>query len=430
MTSLIVESATQISAETPTKKEHEMTDQFFPEPIEQKQFDLRVKVNSPLHKMLEASDGNSEFYTDDEVAEITGKKNTHWLTRMLSRNVDNLVIETKNGVNGLPMNVTYEPNVSIQAMVHATNIVAAPVQATGTAPASAEVGEMQFVFQSPASVPAKMDEFIKPNFYERMSAMVSAGRHVALYGPPSTGKDTAVQQLANQEGKRLVTIGGDVGFRKRDLAGSVQISNGVSYFEVAQGARAMIEGDWLLISEVNGADPDALMFLNAALAAPYTVTLAGKTFPVNPNFRLFVTYNLGLIRTKPLPPAFIDRFHSIKVDALTQHQIKTRLQSHLGDTSIPEYQIDWIVGFTQHLVEMQEDGNIRFYATLRRLLDVAKLMEAGYDAKKAVEWGMLDSINSPVERKTAELAFRNESSEWVEFADQFDMNPNSDERPF
>ncbi len=80
--------------------------------------------------------------------------------------------------------------------------------------------------QAPPMIESIGDVFREPRWFKDMGRMVDAGRHISLAGPPGVGKDTAVQELAAREGKILVTIGGDAGFRRRDLVGSQQISSG------------------------------------------------------------------------------------------------------------------------------------------------------------------------------------------------------------
>lgn len=158
------------------------------------------------------------------------------------------------------------------------------------------------------SILMPMANFDEPSWYANMRAMVQCGSHIALEGPPSVGKDTAVEQLAAEIGVPLVTIGGDGGFRTKDLVGAQQIVNGTSFYDVGDYVAAAVNGWWVLLTEVNAADPSALMYINRQLAAPYVVNIGGKSFPVHPNFRLFVTYNHGLAGTKPLPQSFKDRF--------------------------------------------------------------------------------------------------------------------------
>jgi MoxR-like ATPase len=244
-----------------------------------------------------------------------------------------------------------------------------------------------------------------------MKAMVARGKHIALSGPPGVGKDTAVIQLAAEEGRPLVTIGGDAGFRRRDLVGTPHIANGSSYFEVAEYAAAVVNGWWVLLTEVNAADADALMFINAQLASPYIVTVSGKAYPVHPDFRLFVSYNPGLTGTKPLPQSFKDRFFSVKVPFFSFTQLKSILQAHgmpEADSINNEAWPNMIVRFGIQMWDAYTRGQMRYQITTRRLIDATVLMLDSIepDVKSALRAAVIAAIDSPVEASTAESILR------------------------
>jgi MoxR-like ATPase len=261
--------------------------------------------------------------------------------------------------------------------------------------------------QAPPMVDSLGDVFRTPSWFYTMATMVDKGRHIALAGPPGVGKDTAVQELAAMEGRILVTVGGDAGFRRRDLVGNLQISNGRSFLEVAEYAAAVVNGWWALVTEVNAADADALLFINAQLAPPYIINIGGKAYPVHPDFRLFVTYNPGLIGTKPLPQAFKDRFFSIQVPFFSEFELKKILVSH-GAPEDAEWTND-IVKFGSALWKAQERGQIRYQVTSRRLMDAVELMKSDIvtSTLEAINLAVIAAIDSPVEAGTAKQILNN-----------------------
>jgi len=239
------------------------------------------------------------------------------------------------------------------------------------------------------------DWFRRPSWYDRMRAMVESGKHISIAGPPGIGKSTAVEQLAAEMGKPLVHIGGNAGFRKRDLTGNTQLVNSHTQFMVAEYVAAVTNGWWAKIDEVNAAEPDALMFLNAQIAPPHTVNFYGMSVPVHPDFRLFVTYNPGLVGTKPLPPAFKDRFFPIKLGFPNENQLRKLLEANGMSTN------DWtdvVVKFGLKAWEIHKKGRCRYQITPRRLMDAVLLVTmAGEDVFAALEQSVISMIDNAAE---------------------------------
>lgn len=248
------------------------------------------------------------------------------------------------------------------------------------------------------------DNFDKPQWYDTMKLMVAMGRHISLEGPPSIGKDTAVEQLAAEMNMPLVTIGGDAGFRTRDLTGGQQMVNGTSFYDVGEYAAAAVFGWWVLLTEVNAADPSAIMYINRQLASPYVVNFGGKSFPVHANFRLFVSYNHGLVGTKPLPQSFKDRFFPIKETFFTEAQLRRRMAAMgWSNQVVHELNNSIIVAFGIAMWDAYEAGKMRYQITTRRLKDAVDLMVVGnVDVKSAIKSAVLATIDSAVEYKAAE----------------------------
>ena len=363
-------------------------------------FVLQVKKGSELGEALNALD--KEPLTDDQLIAIGGKARTHWLIRQLPKWFDNIGIKNIHGDRDAPIEMTYE-NVLPSKVDVLGDLSIHTAEVSGKTASDTEEKEA-LRWPTPPPLIQIMDNFDKPRWFDTMKFAVENGRHIALEGPPGVGKDTAVQQLAAQMKKTLVTIGGDAGFRRRDLVGTAHISNGTSRFEVGEYVAAAVNGWWVLLTEVNAADPDALMYINAQLAPPYIVTIQGRAYPVHPDFRIFVSYNHGLIGTKPLPQSFKDRFFSIKVPFFSEAQLRRRLKS-MGMRLLPSKERDnsIVVQFGTKMWEAHERGQMRYQITTRRLADTLLLInKAEYDIKAAIRAAVIAAIDSPVESKAAE----------------------------
>lgn len=379
------------------------------EELAREQLCLRVRRESELDKILRvALDG--KFHTDEELAKVNEASSSltrsGWLLRLVSKWFDNLTVQTLRGHDGRPTKASYV-NVMPYAPIPVGTDVRVDIGAIVTGEDySRNITSSSVMWpQAPPMIESMEDTFKTPAWFGNMEKMVNAGRHIALSGPPGVGKDTAVQELAAQQGKILVTIGGDSGFRRRDLVGAQQISNGQSYFEVAEYAAAVVNGWWALITEVNAADADALLFINAQLAPPYIINIAGKSYPVHPDFRLFISYNPGLVGTKPLPQSFKDRFFSIKVPFWTEAALTKVLEAH-GMPSLNEENTDSrysvLISFAMRMWNAHERGTLRYQITSRRLRDAVELMkDPDCSVADAVKLAVMSAIDSTVEVSTA-----------------------------
>jgi hypothetical protein len=366
------------------------------------QYTLRVKRGSELDALMQAfADG--DFFSDEEAAEVGGLSRSWMIARRwLPMWFDNVTVSKGNNGSHKMHYVNIKPDV----VQHITN-ADFKVDGTGNkADDSTEVGELIWPDAPPFVEP--MENFRKPSFYNTMKTVVEHGKHISLAGPPGIGKTTSVEQLAADVGMPLVSVGGEQGFRKRDLIGTQEIINGTTKFLVAEFAAAAVNGWWAKIDEANAADADAIMVLNAVTSAPYVINIHGKQYPVHPNFRLFITYNHGLIGTKPLPPAFKDRFFPVKLSFPSNSQLRLILEAHgmpraeAGDG----YDYHWshkVLAFAAQLWDAHQRGQMRYQISPRRLIDAVFLMNIGAtdDIKKALEQAVVDAIDSPVEAKVA-----------------------------
>ena len=161
-----------------------------------------------------------------------------------------------------------------------------------------------------------------------------------------------------------------------------------------------MSGWWVLLTEVNAADADALMFINTQLAPPYVISIGGRAYPVHPDFRLFVSYNPGLVGTKPLPQSFKDRFFSIKVPFFSKAQLRNILVAHgMDDNAV---WCESVLEYGLRMWDAHERGQMRYQITSRRLMDAVVLMNLdGFTIKEAMSMAVIDSIDSPVEANVA-----------------------------
>lgn len=374
---------------------------------------LRVKEGSLVENLLTQIAGSGKR-TKEEIIKAGGQKQAVWVSWLLSRMFDNVTMNMSNGkyvmnytdVVGSAAGTTYnitQADFSAPGIDGKTDASHEDVRWPG-APKLLNLNDYTF--------------YRKPSYFKAFQSMVSLSRHVALSGPPSVGKDTDVEYLAALEGRPLVNVPGDAGLRKRDLIGSPEMTNGSSYFLVSEFAAAVVNGWWACISEVNAAEPDSLLLLNSVAAPPYIINVRGRMYPVHPDFRLFITFNPGLIGTKPLPQAFRDRFYPIQIPFLNRDELRERLMAHgmPGETVVVNdaygnsktvSKLEWVdklLDFAMAMRDAHVNSKMRYHITVRRLIDAVVLMNEGIttDIRRALKWAVIGAIDSPPEVQEAE----------------------------
>jgi hypothetical protein len=384
-----------------------------------RQYFLRVITTSRLGVALDVLTNAKHPVEGSELQEAAGTKEVGIELRLVSQSIDNIRLNW-TGSDTDTYQLSYTDVVG--SRVKAQKVIIQADQA-GAGGSDKPQKDEDFEDIRWPQAPPILDSghfngwFIRPSWIKEAEAMLNLGRHVSLASPPSIGKDTGVQYLAAQAGKPLVHVGGDAGLRKRDLIGTPEARNGSTYFQVSEFAAAVVNGWWADITEINAAEPDTILLLNAILEEPKVINIRGKQYPVHPDFRLFISYNPGLIGTKPLPQSFKDRFYSIKLRWFTPYELRQRLEAHgmpkaEGAEDIlvngqPMRANDWtdkVVDYGIKLWEEHERGQLQYQITFRRLNDTVALMTNGVydDVKKALKAAVVGAIDSTPNARVAE----------------------------
>lgn len=264
-----------------------------------------------------------------------------------------------------------------------------------------KAGDVEIVFPNVPGVIEVRKNWVKPEWYDDMEAALDNGLHVSIEGPPGTGKSTAAEQYFATRKRPFVTINSDAGLRRRDLVGSIELADGTTRFVTAEYAAAAIFGWGVIINEVNAADADALLFLNGQLEVPFTVNIHGRSFPVHKDFRAVVTYNHGLHGTKPLPPAFKDRFFPIKLD-FPGEKVLTQILRANGLPSDAIY-APLLTRFAAAAWDLHVKGNMRYQITPRRLFQAIFLIEnRNLSVKEAITRAVIKGVDTRTDQAALE----------------------------
>ncbi|KAG6903908.1 hypothetical protein DXG01_014051, partial [Tephrocybe rancida] len=159
----------------------------------------------------------------------------------------------------------------------------------------------------------------------RVVRACQVSKPILLEGSPGVGKTSLVTALANISGHELCRINLSDQTDLIDLFGSDLPVEGGGPGEFtwkdAEFLKALQEGHWVLLDEMNLAPQAVLEGLNAVLDHRGTVYIPelGRSFVRHPNFRIFAAQNplhQGGGR-KGLPKSFVNRFTKVYVEELS-----------------------------------------------------------------------------------------------------------------
>ncbi len=223
--------------------------------------------------------------------------------------------------------------------------------------ANARIGQF-FVSRGPLAKKDTEFTFLTPT--TRLNAMrlfraMQISKPILLEGMPGVGKTSLITALSVLTGMPLTRINLSEDTDLVDLFGSDVPAEGAStgsfLWRDGPFLRAMKEGEWVLLDEMNLASQSVLEGLNACLdhrAEVYIAELDQK-FHCHPRFRVFAAQNphhQGNGR-KGLPMSFVNRFTVVYADAYTEEDQKLVCCERYPD--FPPPVIDKIVSFVTAL---------------------------------------------------------------------------------
>ena len=153
---------------------------------------------------------------------------------------------------------------------------------------------------------------------------------VLLQGPTSSGKTSLVQYLAAITGHEFVRINNHEHTDLQEYLGSyVTDANGKLVFHEGVLVKAVRNGYWIVLDELNLAPSDVLEALNRLLDdnRELFVPELQETITAHPDFMLFATQNPPTLYggRKMLSRAFRNRFVEIHVDEIPEDELSTIL---------------------------------------------------------------------------------------------------------
>lgn len=220
-------------------------------------------------------------------------------------------------------------------------------------------------------------------------------RPLLLTGHTGCGKTSLIEQIAARMNQSMVRSNMNGQTTVGDFVGMWTVKGGETVWVDGVLPRAMKEGHWLVIDEIDCADAAILATLNAVLEKNGVLTLKEKGFEVvkpHENFRLFATANtvgcMAAFRslyqgTNLMNEAFLDRFRVYHAAYLPEKEETRVLCATVKDLQ-PEVATQMVKVANMVRDAFQKEEVTTTFST-RRLIDWAEMYMRNANLKKAAQ---------------------------------------------
>ena len=247
--------------------------------------------------------------------------------------------------------------------------------------------------------------FIERNLLNLVRATSTRRFPVLLQGPTSSGKTSMIEYLAKISGNKFMRINNHEHTDLQEYLGAyVSGPDGRLQFQDGALVRALREGDWVVLDELNLAPTDVLEALNRLLDdnRELLVPETQEVIKPHPNFMLFATQNPPGVYggRKILSRAFRNRFLELHFDDIPEDELETILRER---SRIAPSFCTRIVAVYKQLTVLRQSERLfeqkNSFATLRDLFRWA-LREADDREQLAVNGFLLlgERVRNPEER--------------------------------
>ncbi|KAK4546637.1 hypothetical protein LTR36_001854 [Oleoguttula mirabilis] len=214
--------------------------------------------------------------------------------------------------------------------------------------------------------------FIKSNLENLVRAASTRQFPVLIQGPTSSGKTSMIEYLAKRTGHKFVRINNHEYTDLQEYLGTyVSGVDGRLEFQEGILVKALREGHWIVLDELNLAPTDVLEALNRLLDDNRELLIPETQETVRPHddFMLFATQNpAGLYGgRKTLSRAFRNRFLELHFDDIPINELQEILHKR---TQLPESWCKRIVNVYRELSDLRQESRLfeqKSFATLRDL---------------------------------------------------------------
>lgn len=231
-------------------------------------------------------------------------------------------------------------------------------------------------------IPSRNEFYVFENeFMEDVAQDIVENKRVMLVGHTGCGKTSGIEQLANRTQSPVTRVNLNGQTTISDFVGTWTVKGGETVWVDGSLPKAMREGHWLILDEIDFAEPHILSVLNSVLEVGGKLSLKEKGYELitpHEDFRIFATANtIGCMQdfrslyqgTNIMNEAFLDRWRVYKVNYLPREIEEKIIKSILP--KLNSIVIERLCLVANMVRESFIEGDISCTFSTRRLIDWA-----------------------------------------------------------
>lgn len=237
--------------------------------------------------------------------------------------------------------------------------------------------------------PEKNPLYVKSEFHDTILKIISSGHFfpVMISGPTGNGKTLSCEQVCAETGRAMVRVNCTSETDEDSLMGGFRLINGETQFVDGPVITAMMNGDILLMDEIDLCSPQRLMCMQSIMEGiGYHNKRANRWVKPAPGFMVIATANTKgtgdetgkYVGTQILNAAALDRFAvHIETTYPTVQQEQLILRKKMKALNIPDNQIvSHLTAWAKAIRQAEkETPDIEHVISTRRLVNII----IGYD---------------------------------------------------
>lgn len=241
--------------------------------------------------------------------------------------------------------------------------------------------------------------FYFPDFVSNLINRVRARKNIFLSGESGTGKSEMIQKLADFYGQTLIRINFHQGVTESSLIGKYVVKNSETIFAYGLVPLSMKKGYWLLLDEIDYAEPEHTSVLQAILEGKELVITSNEGEIIFPHssFRVFATGNTtgrgdstdSYHGTNFMNSAFLDRWTIFNM-VYSKKEFKI-LNSIINDMDLSKK----IVKIFELFRNLKSNGDItNAVFSTRRMMNICEALKMGDSISEAFKYELFTRFNS------------------------------------